>query len=782
MNRFNSKIKQLLISFYRTNLGQRIWKHLKLFCARPFIRKVILRLLNVDPSAIRPNRESFIPLVLAKQSKHALVVFPYFGQNASYQYVRYLADVLRERGYVVHGMLYNSNPCEFTDLCFDVIHNVTAKKTNFGKWNVHKNKPLYEKNELDDWVDDGLLTAVSRLNCLYRFELCLVNYVFLSAAFNALPQSTIKILCTHDVFACRNKKLEQSGVDPEFFSFSVSKDEEKKGLERANAIFSIQEEESRYFKSILNHSMIYTVPYIPDSRFLEVQPSIGIKVVGFIASSHRPNVVAIQEFIQCMEEANFKLLIAGSVCHHLQLSANCHNVEMLGEVENVRSFYEKCDIVINPDTVKSGLKIKCIEGFSFGLPVVCTVAASAGLNNELLTEYQLCKDSVSCFNMVNQLVKSHERLREQAQVSKRIYADFAQKYNAYSQLDSLLNKIKVESSKRIVHVSDFTKPQISVIVPVFNVERYVYQAINCLREQTLHNIEIIAVDDGSPDGCGQILDNFAKIDSRVKVFHQENKGYGKAINVGLEHAQGEFIAILEPDDWIDCAMFEEMYSLATKEDVVIKAGFFKHELKNKISEVNLFGKIGAESFETFKVVDSTLSDLLIAESSIWSAIYRRSFLEENQIRMIESPGASYQDVPWKFLVYSLAGKIKLVNKSYYHYRVMTLFSSSKKAVWDRSFILNYECIMRKLIEKKKFEEVRHSYFAHFYLDMVFHFNRLNVVNREQFIIDVGLFFNKLGNEWLRLEKVIFPTEVEDYVLTQVIPIYKKVVASMKVVN
>ena len=101
-------------------------------------------------------------------------------------------------------------------------------------------------------------------------------------------------------------------------------------------------------------------------------------------------------------------------------------------------------------------------------------------------------------------------------------------------------------------------PKISVIIPVYNVEKYLRECLDSVINQTLADIEIILVDDGSPDNCPQICDEYALKDNRIKVIHKENGGYGSAMNVGLEKATGEYIGIVEPDDYIDSKMYEDL--------------------------------------------------------------------------------------------------------------------------------------------------------------------------------------------------------------------------------
>ena len=105
-------------------------------------------------------------------------------------------------------------------------------------------------------------------------------------------------------------------------------------------------------------------------------------------------------------------------------------------------------------------------------------------------------------------------------------------------------------------------PKISIIIPVYNVEKYLDRCIDSIINQSLKDIEIILVDDGSPDNCPQLCDEWAKKDSRIKVIHKENAGLGMARNTGMQHATGEYIAFIDSDDYVDLDMYAKLLEKA----------------------------------------------------------------------------------------------------------------------------------------------------------------------------------------------------------------------------
>ena len=108
-------------------------------------------------------------------------------------------------------------------------------------------------------------------------------------------------------------------------------------------------------------------------------------------------------------------------------------------------------------------------------------------------------------------------------------------------------------------------PKVSIIVPIYGVEKYIKQCLDSIINQSLEDIEIILIDDGSKDNCPAIIDDYASKDTRIIAIHKENGGYGAANNVGLSIATGEYIGIVEPDDYIDKHMFGLYNSINQKE-------------------------------------------------------------------------------------------------------------------------------------------------------------------------------------------------------------------------
>lgn len=217
--------------------------------------------------------------------------------------------------------------------------------------------------------------------------------------------------------------------------------------------------------------------------------------------------------------------------------------------------------------------------------------------------------------------------------------------------------------------------KISVVVPVYNVEKYLKECIDSIINQTLEDIEIICVNDGSTDSSLEILNDYAKKDSRIIVINKSNSGYGHTMNMGLNAATGEYAGIIESDDFADKNMFEDLYKLAKEYDAdIVKGDWYNYWSKNKFARKN--NRIS--SAKTLKLTNSKQDkSLLRINPSVWSAIYKKEFLNKYNIRFLETPGASYQDLAFSFKIFALAERVILTDKAYLYYRQDNMNSSVK---------------------------------------------------------------------------------------------------------
>lgn len=183
--------------------------------------------------------------------------------------------------------------------------------------------------------------------------------------------------------------------------------------------------------------------------------------------------------------------------------------------------------------------------------------------------------------------------------------------------------------------------KVSIIVPVYKVEQYLEKCVDSLREQTLSDIEIILVDDGSPDRCPEICDNYARIDKRIKVIHKQNGGLGLARNSGIEIATGEFIAFLDSDDYVDKEIYQCLYDHATKNNLdicycdVINFDYKDNRvLYPRTKPATIYeGKDEVFLFSSYILAASKSDDSRVFYPNMsWNAIYKGVIIRNNEIR------------------------------------------------------------------------------------------------------------------------------------------------------
>lgn len=295
--------------------------------------------------------------------------------------------------------------------------------------------------------------------------------------------------------------------------------------------------------------------------------------------------------------------------------------------------------------------------------------------------------------------------------------------------------------------------KISVLVPIYNVEQYLPKCLDSLCDQTLKSIEIICINDGSTDASEAILDEYAKNHSNIVVINKKNSGYGDSMNRGLEAATGEYIGIVESDDFIDQNGFEKLYELAKKTDAdIVKANYYYHsEDKDEIHEV-------VKNQKTNKA--TTISDdynILIEEPGIWSAIYRRDFLNENKIRFRTTPGASYQDTGFFFKTACAAKKIVYTKNAFLHYRTDNA-NSSVKSLEKVNYVVEEYADIEKFLEKCEVsDEVKYTIQAAKFGAFHWNLQRLPKDLAKEFIITIKQEFSKADKAGL-LQKKYFPTK------------------------
>lgn len=258
-------------------------------------------------------------------------------------------------------------------------------------------------------------------------------------------------------------------------------------------------------------------------------------------------------------------------------------------------------------------------------------------------------------------------------------------------------------------------PKVSIIVPIYNVEKYLSRCLDSIFNQTLQEIEVIAVNDGSTDRCLDILLNYKKKDPRLKIINKENEGVSAARNNGLEVANGEYLGFVDPDDWIEMNMYEDLYTLAEEEnaDVVMCSYIREFGTHSKEKQFNITEQvkfIGTEVHE--KVMRRLIGplgeevgspELLDAWGTVWSKLYRAKLIRDNNITFTDLHEiGTNEDSLFNIEVLYYSNSFIFTNKHFYHYwRGNT---SSVTSNYKPNLISQWKCLYEKLsvfIEEKR---------------------------------------------------------------------------------
>ena len=250
-------------------------------------------------------------------------------------------------------------------------------------------------------------------------------------------------------------------------------------------------------------------------------------------------------------------------------------------------------------------------------------------------------------------------------------------------------------------------PKISVIVPIYNVQDFLSRCIESLRNQTLQDIEIILVDDQSPDNCPKMCDNYAELDSRIKVIHKRNGGLGYARNTGLDVATGEYIAFVDSDDYVDLDMFEAMYNAAERYNAdLVRVDNYKEYIDGTIINLKYVppmregiynrNELRKELLYTQLGMNPSDDGLKYVSCSVWRNLYKKEIIDYLNLRFVSERDLISEDIPFNMEYMMKCNCAVVINRKYYHYIVndKSLTQTYRSDRFNRELILYHELIKR----------------------------------------------------------------------------------------
>lgn len=312
----------------------------------------------------------------------------------------------------------------------------------------------------------------------------------------------------------------------------------------------------------------------------------------------------------------------------------------------------------------------------------------------------------------------------------------------------------------------------SIIVPVYQVETYLERCLDSLLAQTCQDCEFVLVDDGSRDRSGEICEQYAKKDDRVKVYHKQNGGLSSARNYGIDHASGEYVLFVDSDDYVGadlCAALEKAGKQCPRADVLVYGGTEEDDT----SVIRSLRHMESEKVKVWKAREYMVSAYQNRNLAVqaWLYTYRRAFLDEKGLRFRE--GILHEDVEFTPRALLQAGQIVEVPGDYYHYVVREGSIST-----GRNREKNIRNLFRTLEEQSALAESQEPELRRWMLDGILN-SYLNMIQEARMyrpeyrgLVDKRFLRGKAATRWNRIRAAICTVSVRLYCLTN--DIYKKI--------
>lgn len=301
-------------------------------------------------------------------------------------------------------------------------------------------------------------------------------------------------------------------------------------------------------------------------------------------------------------------------------------------------------------------------------------------------------------------------------------------------------------------------PELSIIMPVYNVEKYLVQCVESVLNQSYKDFELICVNDGSTDQSLALLQQMRVCDDRIRIINKENRGYGHTMNQGIDAARGCYIGVVESDDWILPDMYETLIHYMKQEDL----DMVKSDHLQFITTVNgnerVVHKIEAKDKSIYNKVLNPEKDKRVFTflKTSWTGVYKTEFIRKHNIRHNESPGAAFQDNGFWFQTMTCAQKVMFVNQAFYMYRIDNASSSCRGRGNMYAMCQEYEFI-RNFLEKEPERKKKFLREFSLYKYKAYLYNLERIADEYK-----AEFMERMCNEYkVSLEKKEFDPDVSD---------------------
>ena len=239
--------------------------------------------------------------------------------------------------------------------------------------------------------------------------------------------------------------------------------------------------------------------------------------------------------------------------------------------------------------------------------------------------------------------------------------------------------------------------KVSIIVPVYNVQKYLVKCLDSLINQTLKDIEIICINDGSVDNSLDILQDYAKLDERIIIINKENEGQSVARNIGIESARGEYIGFVDSDDWVDLEYFERLYNSAKANDADIACAGVKRVKTKKVKITKSF----IEEKATLDIQEKISLDKVHVQNYVCNKIYKLDTWKNLNIKF--QAGRYYEDIALMIKILHQMKLFVVVPNVYYYYRLNPTSTCKQKS---SKYSIDYAWAIQELKEYARKNDIR----------------------------------------------------------------------------
>lgn len=238
---------------------------------------------------------------------------------------------------------------------------------------------------------------------------------------------------------------------------------------------------------------------------------------------------------------------------------------------------------------------------------------------------------------------------------------------------------------------------ISVIVPIYKVENYLHRCVDSIINQTYTNLEIILVDDGSPDKCPRICDEYAKKDSRIRVIHKKNGGLSDARNAGLDIATGEYIGFVDSDDYISLHFYQKLINVMKVSDSdIVECEIKKFKDTDEIDYIEN-NKLDFKTFNTYEAMEDLILNNILSVT-VWNKLYKREVIEKFRFKV----GKTNEDDFYTYLAFDNSNKISKLDEELYYYL------QREDSIMGKNYKLNRLDEIEAKYERLKFIEKKYK--------------------------------------------------------------------------